>query len=52
LHTNKAKESNKPYVLNLILVMRSKLDKEIGVKLEKTPSLKEISCNDNGLFQD
>jgi hypothetical protein len=24
----------------------------MGVKLEKTPTLEEISCNDNGLFQD
>ncbi len=51
-HTKGAKESNKPYVLNLSFVMRSKSDKEMGVKLEKTPTLEEISCNDNGLFQD
>jgi hypothetical protein len=51
-HTKGAKESNKPYVLNLSLVMRSKSNKEMGAKLEKIPSLEEISCNDNGLFQD
>jgi hypothetical protein len=52
LHTKGAKESKNPYVLNFSLVMRSKSDKEMGVKLEKTPSVEEISCNDNGLFQD
>jgi len=51
-HTKGAKESNKPYVLNLSFVMRSKSDKEMGTRLEKTPSLEEISCNNNGLFQD
>jgi hypothetical protein len=51
-HFKRAKESNKPYVLNLSLVMRSKSDKEMGAKLEKPPSLEEISCNNNGLFQD
>jgi hypothetical protein len=38
-HFKGAKESNKPYVLNLSLVTRNKSDKEMGVKLEKIPTL-------------